>query len=128
MTTETITIYIGQWNDQDFVFSLKREEAMSLVTTCIRFGDPSKDRYAVGNHWAAGDHDAGWRIVERKIAVPVIEVELRTSENDDTSHLVWQCPYCKKWYSDEWRTDDQLPVLLGCGCDDSSKYLLGVSS
>ena len=127
MTTETITIYIGRWNDREFVYSLAKEGVKALVEKHFAFGDPAEDEYAVGNIWASGDQDNGWRIVERKVAVPVIGIELKTSQPDDTSHVIWQCPYCKRFYSDEWRPDDKLPILLLCGCEEASKYLLGTS-
>lgn len=125
MTTETITIHIGRWNDRDFAYALEKEQAKALVESHWAFGDPAEDESAVGNVWASSDQDIGWQIVEQMVTVPVIAVELRTSQSEDTSHVIWQCPYCKNVYSDEWRTNDKLPVLLRCGCEDASNYLLG---
>ncbi len=124
MISETVTIYVGRWNDREFVFSLEREKAKSLVESHFAFGDPSEDEYALGNAWAIGNENCGWRIVECHVTIPVIVVELTTSNRDDTAHIIWQCPYCNKFYSDNWRQDDELPVLVSCGCEEASHYLL----
>lgn len=109
------------------MFFLRKEEAESLVNAHFAFGDPLEDEYALGNYWATGDNAEGWRIVERKISVPVIKVHIKISEDGGTSHVTWRCPSCKQPYSDDWEANDELPTLLACGCETTSKYLLGVS-
>jgi hypothetical protein len=128
MTTRTVTIFIGRWNDRDYAFSLEKERTRSLVNSHFAFGDPSVDEYAVGNRWSTNDQDFGWRIVECEVTVPVIHVELKTSEDEETSHLVWRCPCCRQARSEGWEASDTLPVLLGCGCENASKFLLGVTA
>lgn len=125
MNVRTITVFVGRWNDRDFVFSLDKDKAISLVKAHFSFGDPAEDEYAAGNCWAEGDNDIGWRIIERKVTVPVIGVHLKTEESTDTSHVAWQCPYCGKAYSDEWQSGEVPPYLLSCGCENASEYLLG---
>lgn len=125
MTTKLIKIYIGRWNDRDYVYSMDKEHATSLVKDHFAFGDPEKDDYAVGNVWVSDHQTNGWRIDEKKISVPVISVEIKYSKNDDTAHLIWKCPYCKKFYSEEYRATDELPVLLRCDCGNGSNYILG---
>ncbi|MGL4465568.1 MAG: hypothetical protein ACRC1K_25740 [Planctomycetia bacterium] len=128
MKFETIEIYIGRWNDRDYVFSLQKEKTFSLVKEHFAFGDPMKEEYAVGNIWAAGEGDTGWRIVDLKIRVPVVEIDFATLSMESALHFNWQCPYCQKNYSDEWMAGDKLPVLLSCNCEDASRYILGVSA
>jgi hypothetical protein len=125
MIVDTISVYIGRWNDRELVYALKREQAQSLVEKHFAFGDPSKDQYALGNVWASAHRNEGWRIDEHKVAAAVIDVEIKSSQGVETPHLIWQCPYCKQFYSDEWRNEDELPILLRCGCEDASRYLLG---
>ena len=124
MKNETITIYIGKWNDREFACDLSYDRARTLVEDSYAFGDPAIDQHAVGNKWATDFDDDGWRIVTHNMAIAVISVDVKASGDAETAHLVWQCPYCNKYVSDDWRSSDNLPMLLCCGCQDSSKYLL----
>jgi len=125
MNTKLITIYIGRWNDRDYVYSMDKEHAKSLVKDHFAYGDPEKDDYAVGNVWVSDHQTNGWRIDEKTISVPVISVEIKYSKCDDSGHLLWQCPYCKKNYSEEYRVADKLPILLRCDCGNRLNYILG---
>jgi len=125
MKTATIRIFIGAWNDRECVVALDDAEARALVESSSMFGDPLEDEYALGNSWAADGDDQGWRIIERTVTVPVIAVEILGDPEESTAHVAWQCPYCSKGLSDDWLAGNTLPVLLGCGCEDSSKIILG---
>lgn len=127
MTTKAITIFVGQWDGRDFVFSLSEEKAKSLVETCAAFGDPLEAKYILGNSWASSGQDVGWRITERTLTIPVVSVAINQPSSDGIAHLVWSCPFCGRFYSDDWLPGDELPVLLSCGCNIDSKYLLGNS-
>ncbi len=127
METREIKIYIGLWDSREFVYSLSEGQTKSLVETHFAFGDPAIDEYALGKVWASGDEPQGWRIIETKVTVPVIAVEIEHSDGAGAAHAIWQCPYCKKYYSDDWQCHDYLPVLLRCGCVNGSNYLLGDS-
>jgi hypothetical protein len=125
MSTEMITVYVGQWNDREYVYALDFEGAKKTILKCARFGDPSESEYAVGNTWATGDGEAGWRIIERNVEATTIMVELKISGDDHTNHVVWQCPFCERYYSDDWRAGDRLPVLFMCRNKHELKYLVG---
>lgn len=127
MTIKAITIYLGEWNRQSFAYSLRKNDAIALVEASFRFGDPSESQDALGNVWAAGDQDQGWRIVEQEVLATVVAVEVKISGDEDTNHVVWQCPHCKRFYSDDWLSDDCLPILLRCGCQEGENYLLGTT-
>ena len=60
MRKETITIFIGKWNDREFAWDLSHDGVRSLVKDSYAFGDPAIDQYAVGNQWATGVDDDGW--------------------------------------------------------------------
>lgn len=122
MQSASVTVFVGCWNDRAFVFDLDEGRAKQLVEACYRFGDPSEDEYAVGNTWAAGDGDEGWRIVAHQLLIPVVVAYL--CGDADMSHLMWQCPCCHKWYGDDWLPGESIPTLFGCGCEPASKYLL----
>lgn len=128
MTSESITIFVGKWNDREFVFSLSMEQAKLLVEGHFAFGDPSTEEYAFGNVWASESQRTGWRIEERKVEVRVISVEVQSTQPGETAHVLWQCPCCKRFYSDDWGPDEELPVLLLCPCESESNFLLGVAS
>jgi hypothetical protein len=115
-------IYVGWWNEEDYVFALSYDRAKLLILEHYAYGDPLHDKYAMGNTWATAPENAGWRIVERKIATPIVFVEI----SEGVDHVLWECPFCRNSYSDEWRPDDHLPILVTCGCNEMSKYLLGL--
>ena len=125
MEEKTVTVYMGMWCDKELVCSLYKDQVKSLVESHYAFGDPSEDEYALGNNWATTGSEKGWRIVARTVSMLEIDVTLDLAGEVSLPHVNWQCPYCRKWYSDEWLTDDKFPVLLGCGCQEASKHLLG---
>jgi hypothetical protein len=125
MPTTTI-VYIGRCNERDYVFALDRGVAEKLVRQHFAFGNPSCDDYAVSNKWALSDTAPGWKIITQEVDTLKIEVELKVGDEDETSHVAWTCPVCTKAFSDDWTSGDRLPILLSCGCNDKSKFLLGV--
>lgn len=125
MPKRHVILYVGQWNGREYAFSLDAAHAKSLTESCFAFGDPAVDEYALGNAWAASDDDPGWRIVTRPASLLEVGVSFQHDEEAGPSHVHWQCPYCLKWRSDDWLPDDRLPVLLGCGCQEASRHLLG---
>ena len=128
MAEKTVTMYIGMWCDKELAYSLHEGHVKSLVESHYAFGDPSEDEYALGNNWATTGSEIGWRIVARTVSMLEIDVTLDLSGEVSLPHVHWQCPYCRKRYSDAWLPDDTLPVLLGCGCEEASKHRLGTAS
>ena len=121
-----ITIYVGKWNQREVCFALSKEEAISLVRNHWAFADPRDDETALGNEWASTKTGSGWRIEENVVAAEPVAVELIPLGDDDLSHAVWQCPFCKRHYSEEWTSECSLPLLLRCGCVPDSKFLVGL--
>ena len=128
MDEKTVTMYVGMWCDKELAYSLYEGQVKSLVESHYNFGDPSEDEYALGNNWASTGNEKGWRIVSRTVSMLEINVTLDLAGEVSLPHVHWQCPYCRKRYSDAWLPDDTLPVLLGCGCEEASKHLLGTAS
>lgn len=118
------TVYIGRCNGRDYVFALDKETAKKLAIEHFAYGDPTISEYAISNKWVSGAHETGWEIVSKEADVQWIEVEIKVGE-EETSHVAWICPVCKEVYSDAWTSNDCLPVLLSCGCNEKSKFLLG---
>lgn len=127
-TSGPITIFVGMWNDRAFVYSLSKERAKLLVEGHFAFGDPLTEEYAFGNVWASEPQGNGWRIEERTIEVPLISVEIKSTQPGDTPRILWRCPYCNRFYSEDWGPDEELPVLLLRSCESDSNFLLGVTS
>jgi hypothetical protein len=125
MLRRDVSLFVGQWNGKDFAYSLDEAGAKHLVESHWAFGDPSEDEYTVGKSWASAEGEQGWRIVARTVAVTEVGVGVDSDEDGSPRHVHWQCPYCHKRYSDEWLADDRLPVLLGCGCQEASRCVLG---
>lgn len=119
-------LYIGRWNETDYVYALTLDNAIASVKEHFAFGNPSEDDYAVGEAWASEDNDSGWKVVSREVDLPSIKVEIKTTSQGETGHVIWSCPVCGETYSDDWLPNDELPVLLMCGCNEKSKFLLGV--
>lgn len=126
MDEKTVTMYVGMWCDKELAYSLYEGQVKSLVESHYNFGDPSEDEYAFGNNWASTGNEKGWRIVSRTVSMLEINVTLDLAGEVSLPHVHWQCPYCRKLYSDEWLPNDRLPVLLGCGCQEASRHLLGI--
>ncbi|MFN5186227.1 MAG: hypothetical protein ACK5GD_10600 [Planctomycetota bacterium] len=120
------TLYVGQWNSTEYVYALNSDSAVASVKQHFAYGDPSEDDYAVGEQWASADNDSGWKIVAKEVNTLRIGVRVEMGSQGDTAHMNWTCPFCGEGFSDEWRPDDTLPVLLMCGCNEQSKFLLGV--
>ena len=125
MVKRDVSLFVGQWNGRDFAYSLDEAGAKDLVESHWAFGDPSENEYAVGESWASAEGEQGWRIVARTVTVTEVGVILDGDEVGSLRHVHWQCPYCHKRYGDEWLADDRLPVLLGCGCQEASRHVLG---
>lgn len=126
MSTKTTTVYVGCWDQSEYVYALSSDEAIASVKEHFAYGDPSNNDYAVGNIWASDDNELGWRINEMLVEAQEIEVEIKSGGDDETGHVVWSCPICSEVFSDDWKPDDKLPVLLMCGCDKRARFLLGV--
>lgn len=125
-TTSKTTLYVGQWNSTEYVYALNSDSAVASIRQHFAYGDPAEDVYAVGEQWASEGNDSGWRIVTKEINALKISVGVEMGGQGDTAHVIWTCPFCGERFSDEWRPDDTLPVLLMCGCNEQSKFLLGV--
>jgi len=125
-TTQKKTLYVGRWNDVEYVYALTFDSAVASVKRHFAYGNSNEDDYAVGDAWASGESDSGWRIAEIEVDVSIIKIEILLSNQDETGHVAWLCPACGESYSDEWTADDKLPVLLMCGCSKQTKFLLGV--
>lgn len=122
----TTKIYFGTWGDKDYVYALSPQAAVALVKSHFAYGDPNEDDYAVGETWVTDDNGTGWRVREADVEASEVKVEVRKGDYDDTSHLVWTCPDCCQVFSEQWKVDESLPVLLKCGCNQRSKFYLGV--
>lgn len=126
--TVPIMIYRGCWNGREYACAISFEQARQLVERHPAYGNPSLDDYAVGDEWAEQDSEFGWRIVESEITATSVSVEFKGIHGAETVHWLWVCPYCQCPYSDDCHPEDKLPLLLCCGCNERSRYLLGVPS
>lgn len=118
-----IIIYEAQWNGEDFAYGLSRDQVLKTLNTSFAYECRSESEYAKGLEWAyANSFNIGWRIVKKY--VDTFKIGFKYLKNG-TSHLVWRCPKCDNFYSDDYSGPLHLPVLFMCGCDSSTKFLLG---
>ncbi len=123
-TTKKIHVYVGCWGKNEYVYALNYDDAVTQVKKHFAYGDSEVDDGAIGNTWTSDDNDTGWRINEILVEALVVNVDIKGS-GDETVHVVWSCPICRKYFSGDWRRGDELPVLLLCGCNEKSRFLLG---
>ena len=123
--TKQITVFEGTWGERVYAFGLDEATTRNAVEDGYAFGDPSEDDYAVGNEWAKSEDANGWRIIERPVAVAIIAGKKSGDvTSNETCHLIWQCPHCNRQVSEDLYQDDHSPMLLGCGCQNTEKYIL----
>ncbi len=123
--TVEIEIYEGQWGQRVYAYALKEHDARQAVINHFAFGDPDEDDYAIGNHWMTENDEDGWRITRRTVtAANIFGEKSGDFEEEETVHLIWKCPYCDQYFSEDLSKKDQPPLLLVCGCKNEMKYIL----
>jgi hypothetical protein len=49
------------------------------------------------------------------ILVHEIDAELKYGEPDDANHVLWRCPVCDSWLTEDYFETDKPPTLAICG-------------
>ncbi len=115
MTSSITHIYEGRWNRDVYVYALSFKDAKEKVLNHSAFGDPQLDEYAIGDKWASAKAADGWRIAKTKRRVyTVVAQVVGDPGSGDTAHLVWQCPLCRRIYSEGLTSDAKPPMLVMC--------------
>ncbi|MDF1746269.1 MAG: hypothetical protein P1V19_21390 [Gimesia sp.] len=124
LDSETITIYEVFWGDRWYIRSLSESEALKSLKSHWAYGevDIDDDYGPIGTKWAKDHSEDGWRIVPRNIQAFKIFGEVKGSfELRETVHLIWQCPKCRQYFSEDAEEDDKYPTLLSCSCRNSGE-------
>lgn len=128
---ETFTIYEIYWNERRYLTALSESEALEKLEKHWAYGEIDDDNDdAIGTKWAKDNSEEGWRVVPRSIKAFKIFGEVKGSfELGETVHLIWQCPQCEQYFSEDVKEDGKYPMLLCCSCRKSGEdtyYLVDI--
>ncbi len=68
---------------------------------------------AQDSFWAS-EYDGAISIVSEEIVAYEFITNLDHKEGE-TNHIVWQCPICKNWESEDYVPNNKPPILVSCG-------------
>jgi hypothetical protein len=125
MRITRISILVGTCNGKDCVYALDREAVVSGVRSHYAYGNPNVDEYAVSDTWATASFASGWQIREVEVDAANIAVEFR-GPAEGARHIVWKCPHCGSWYSDDWDGINRGPFLLTCTRNGETHFMVGI--
>lgn len=125
--SEEITVYEYRWGQRLCGFALTRESAVEGVQNHFLYGELKIDETdrVLGTKWAENGDSNGWWI--EPISVLAVKLAGALNGNFDegeTVHLIWQCPECGEYYSDDAAEDTASPQLVCCSCSRIKKYYL----
>lgn len=129
---ETFNIYEVYWKERCYLTALSENEAVKKLKKHRAYGELDDDNDdAIGTKWAEDNSEEGWRVVPRSIKAFKIFGEVKGSfELEETVHLIWQCPQCEQYFSEDVKEDTNYPMLLICSCKKPPKetfYLVDIN-
>ena len=113
------TLYFAIWDEKVYSFGSSYNHAMSALKRSYAYGDPVYDApFALGTEFAEEGSSMGWMIIPREYDCPVLRVKV-VGKVGTTRHILWECPFCRAGWSDDYHDEELARVILSCGCMES---------
>lgn len=95
INSREVEIFIVRVKGDDVAFALTDEEGLSLAIAFEAEGEITT-------------------LVKEEILVNLIDAELNYGSPEETNHIIWQCPHCGEWSSEDFCEGDTPPSLVQC--------------
>jgi hypothetical protein len=127
MKTESRLVVAARFGEERYAFAFSRDGILVALNRSYAYREQREDvPYALGTHWAEDETDLGWRIIEREYECPVLVVTI-TGEELEKRHILWECPFCHRGYSEDYEGAPLEEVILSCGCLHSREHPYNVA-
>jgi hypothetical protein len=125
--TSEITVYEYRWGRRLCGFALTRDSAVEGVQNHYLYGERENTEADcfLGTKWAESNDGDGWWIEPKTVFAVKLPGNLKGNfAEGETAHLIWQCPHCGEYYSDDADEETASPQLVCCSCSRVKKYYL----